>query len=203
MKQFLLTSSFLFLGFLSYAQYTQIPSGKFAGFPYSFSQDSGLNPSLCDTLMYTFKMMSGNLNTLKVPDSTSAAAKDSMDRATKIYSVNRIDSTNDNITGSPFAYFIQYQSGNDSSWMFNVFNNLIMKTRDCLSSGIVQEADGFWIHDPEFSRKVRYEYIIKKVKAGINPVLTNAIVTIEFYPDVSSGMSDKFVLYRVNMVIHP
>jgi len=203
MKKLSLTCLFLVIAFLSFAQFTQIPADKFTGFPYTFSQDSGLNPSVCDTLMYTFRLMSDNLATLKVPDSSSANTKDSLSRATNIYSVNRIDSTNDHITGSPFAYFIQYQSGNDSAWMFNVFNNLIMKTRDCLVSGIVQEADGFWIHDPEYARKIRYEYIIKKVKAGINPILTNAIITLEFYPDVSGTISDKFVLYRVNMVIHP
>jgi len=203
MKQLLLTSLFLFLGFFGIAQYTQIPSGKFTGFPYAFSQDSGLNPSICDTLMYTFRMITGNLNNGKVADSGSINANDSMSRVSNIYSVNRIDSTTDHITGSPFAYFIQYQTGNDSAWMFNVFSNLIMKTRDCLSTGVVNEADGFWIHDPEYNRKIRYEYVIKKVKPGINPVLNNSIITIEFYPDVTSGMSDKFVLYRVNMVIHP
>ena len=115
--------------------------------------------------MYTFRLMSDNSATLKIPDSSSANTKDSLSRATVIYSVNRIDSTNDHITGSPFAYFIQYQSGNDSAWMFNVFNNLIMKTRDCLSSGIVQDADGFWIHDPEYARKIRYEYVSKKLQS--------------------------------------
>ena len=203
MKKLFLTFLFLFPVFFSFAQFTQIPAGKFTGFPYEFSQDSGLNPSLCDTLIYTFRVMSGNLTTLKVPDSSSASTKDSLSKSARIYSVNKIDSTNDHITGSPFAYFIQYQSGNDSAWMFNVFTNLIMKTRDCLTTGVVQEADGFWIHDPEYSRKLRYEYVIKEVKSGINPILNNAIVTIEFYPDVISAMSDKFVLYRVDMVIHP
>jgi len=202
MKQLNITCFFFFISFYSFAQFTEIPSGSFTGFPYTFSQDSGLNPSLCDTLVYTFRLMTGPMSVSKITDSGSTNANDTMARASKIYSVNRIDSTNDHITGSPFAYFINYQSGNDSAWMFNVFRDVIMKTRSCLSSGWVDEADGFWIHDPEYGRKIRYEYVIKKVKPGINPGLNNAIITIEFFPDLSGTMYDKFVLYRVDMVIH-
>jgi hypothetical protein len=203
MKKIYITCSFILISFFSFAQFTEIPSGRFTGFPYAFSQDSGLNPSLCDTLNYTLRLMEGTLSQSKLADSGSINANDTMSRASRIYSVNRIDSTSDHITGSPFAYFIQYQSGNDSAWMFKVFTDVIMKTRDCLSNGMVQEADAFWIHDPEYGRKIRYEYVIKKVKPGISPALNNAIITIQFYPDTRGVISDKFVLYRVDMVIHP
>ena len=87
--------------------------------------------------------------------------------------------------------------------MFNIFTNVIEKVKECLLTDIVKEADGFLIRDPEFSRKLRYEYVIKQVKDGINPVLTNSIITIEFFPDTRGIISDRFVLYRVNIVIHP
>ena len=181
-----------------HAQYTQIPTGKFSGLPYGLSQDSGLNPSLCDTLKYVFRQFTDSINIRKDTSTISDS-----NNTSRIYNVNRIDSLNDNITGSPFAYVIQYQSGNDSVWMFNVFSNVIEKVKECLLDGIVKEADGFLIHDPGYARKLRYEYVIKTVKQGIDPKLCHAIISIEFYPDMRGIVSDRFVLYRVNLVVHP
>jgi len=200
MKQFCVLSVFIIITFYSRGQFTQIQSGSFTGFPYTQSQDSGLNPSLCDTLEYVFRHFTDSLKVNRQPGTSTY--NDSGSRAT-VYSVNRIDSLKDNLTGTRFVYFIQYQSGNDSAWMFNVFTNVIAKVKECLLSDIVKTADGFLIHDPEYSRKLRYEYVIKEVKDNIDPVLTNSIITVEFFPDTRGIISDRFVLYRVNIVVHP
>ncbi len=203
MKSIFVLCFFISFTYFGYAQYTQIPTGRFSGFPYGQSQDSGLNPSICDTLKYIFRQFTDSFYIKKDTGNTSGYTSKDTITTSKIYSVDRLDSLNDNITGSPFVYIIQYQSGNDSVWMFNVFRNVIEKVKECLLGGIVKEADGHLSHDPEYSRNLRYEYVIKTLKDGMDPKLRNSIISIQFYPDTRGIVSDKFVLYRVNLVIHP
>jgi len=197
MKKLLLLCIFLGSSLYSVGQ-------RSMGFPYPPVGDSGQNPSLCDTLKYVFRQMTDSLGTRTFVAKQDSAGKNDSIVPPSVGHTRPFGRMSDNVySGSPFEYFCPYKWGKDSITMFNIFTGLVPQIKACLLVTGVKSADGYLSYNPQNSRDLRYEFVIKDLQEGMDPKLNNVIIRIEFLPDTNGSLTDAFTIYRVNLMVRP